>query len=72
MKVLHLVSGNLSDVAARGAYWLHESLRESVVDSYLLTNSREIFFADRVGTLASTTPLKLKFMMLPRLAGLPK
>ena len=40
MKVLHIVAGDLSGGAARGAYWLHSGLRELEVDSKVFTNSK--------------------------------
>lgn len=40
MKVLHLVAGDLTGGAARGAYWLHNGLKELGVQSKILTNSR--------------------------------
>ncbi|WP_459824145.1 glycosyltransferase, partial [Desulfomicrobium salsuginis] len=40
MKVLHIVAGELSGGAARGAYWLHCGLREIGIESKILTNSR--------------------------------
>lgn len=39
MKVLHLVGGDLSGGAARGAYWLHQALLHAGVDSWLLCDS---------------------------------
>jgi len=40
LKVLHIVAGNLSGGAARGAYWLHLGLKALAVDSKVLTNSK--------------------------------
>ncbi|KJH82990.1 glycosyltransferase family 4 protein [Stutzerimonas stutzeri] len=40
MKVLHLVAGELTGGAARGAYWLHQGLRSLGVDSLVYTNSQ--------------------------------
>jgi len=40
MKVLHIVAGDLSGGAARGAYWLHNGLSEIGVESKIFTNSR--------------------------------
>ena len=37
MKVLHLVAGELTGGAARGAYWLHQGLRSLGVDSRVYT-----------------------------------
>ena len=41
MKVLHLVAGDLSGGAARGAYWLHQAQREIGIDSTLVTSGRD-------------------------------
>lgn len=40
MKVLHIVAGDLTGGAARGAYWLHCGLREKSIESKVLTNSK--------------------------------
>ncbi|GAB6392001.1 MAG: glycosyltransferase family 4 [Treponematales bacterium] len=37
-RVLHLVGGELSGGAARGAYWLHRGLRNIGIESMILTN----------------------------------
>jgi len=38
MKVVHLVAGELSEGAARGAYWLHQAQRLLGIDSTLITS----------------------------------
>ena len=43
MKVLHIIAGDLTGGAARGAYWLHLGLIGCAVDSKILTDSRENF-----------------------------
>lgn len=43
MKVLHLIAGELTGGAARGAYWLHQGLLECNVDSRILTTSKNTF-----------------------------
>ena len=40
MKILHIISGELTGGAARGAYWLHLGLKELGIDSKILTNSK--------------------------------
>jgi len=40
MKVLHIVGGELTGGAARGAYWLHKGLEETGVNSVIFTNSQ--------------------------------
>jgi glycosyltransferase involved in cell wall biosynthesis len=51
MKIFHLVAGDLSGGAARGAYWLHQGLQELGVDSTIFTNSRETFGDNSVVSL---------------------
>ena len=43
MKILHIVAGELTGGAAKGAYYLHKGLIELGVDSKILTNSRITF-----------------------------
>jgi len=40
MKILHIVGGGLTGGAARGAYWLHQALKELNIDSKVFTNSK--------------------------------
>jgi glycosyltransferase involved in cell wall biosynthesis len=39
MKILHIIAGELTGGAARGAYWLHQGLEELNIDSKILTNA---------------------------------
>lgn len=39
MKILHLIGGEMTGGAARGAYWLHKGLKKHGIDSKILTNS---------------------------------
>jgi glycosyltransferase involved in cell wall biosynthesis len=50
VKVLHIVAGDLSGGAARGAYWLHGGLRELGVDSKVFTNSKSTLGDESVVT----------------------
>lgn len=43
MKILHVVAGDLSGGAARGAYWLHLAQRKIGIESSLLTDSRTTY-----------------------------
>ncbi len=54
MKVLHILAGDLSGGAARGAYWLHLGLKELGVDSKILTNSKITFNDNSVITTTKT------------------
>lgn len=59
IKVLHIVSGDLSGGAARGAYWLHEALRLKGINSLVLTTSRE---TNNDETVLSLTKSKLGYV----------
>ena len=71
MKVLHLVAGELSGGAARGAYWLHQALRELGVDSSILTNARDNLGDESVTSLTESVYGKIKFAILRRGGMLP-
>lgn len=51
LKILHIVAGELSGGAARGAYWLHLGLLESGVDSKVLTNGRNTLGDETVSSI---------------------
>ena len=51
INVLHIVAGDLSGGAARGAYWLHLGLRELGVNSKILTNSKITLCDENVITI---------------------
>lgn len=71
MKVLHLVAGELSGGAARGAYWLHCALRELGVESVLLTNGAENLGDSSVVAIGSSRTHRLKCALLGELWKLP-
>jgi glycosyltransferase involved in cell wall biosynthesis len=71
MKVLHIVAGDMSSGASRGAYWLHLSLIEQGINSTILTNSKSTLGDPTVLSLAQTPLLKLKLVLLPHIARLP-
>lgn len=71
MNVLHLVAGQLDGGAARGAYWLHQALRELDVDSNILTNARDNLGDKSVTSLTGSAYGKLKFAILRRIGLLP-
>lgn len=68
MKILHLVAGELTGGAARGAYWLHSAQRELGLDSVLLTSGRSNFGDPSVIALADN-PLSLVKSSLAVRAG---
>jgi len=71
MKVVHLVSGDMSQGAARGAYWLHKAQRALGIDSTIISNCQSNCGDETVVSLANTPLQKLKYLSLPRLAALP-
>ena len=71
MKVLHLVAGELNGGAARGAYWLHQALRQIGVDSEILSNATEAYGDDSVISLADSAFGRLKFAISKRIGRAP-
>lgn len=71
MKVLHLVAGDLTGGAARGAYWLHNGLRELGVQSKILTNSRTTLGDLSVVSIATDSRSRLFSIVRSRLDRLP-
>jgi glycosyltransferase involved in cell wall biosynthesis len=67
LKVLHIVAGDLSGGAARGAYWLHLGLKELEVDSKIFTNSKITLGDDSVVTTSKTKKDKLFNMIRSQL-----
>ncbi len=70
MKILHIIAGDLSGGAARGAYWLHVGLKELGVDSKVFTNSRIILDDERVITTVKSKKDKVANMIRGQLDGL--
>lgn len=71
MKVLHVVAGDISSGASRGAYWLHLALIEQGIDSMILTNSKSTLGDPTILSLSQTSWQKLKFVLMSRIASLP-
>lgn len=73
MKVLHLVAGEVTTRAGKGAYWLHRGLVELGVDSKILTSGKEIpqLDLDRVVSISQTKKQKLKTLARQGLDQLP-
>lgn len=63
MNVLHLVAGNLSGGAARGAYWLHQGLVAQGVDSKLMISGLSKEFDSNILSLSATKFGFLKSMI---------
>lgn len=72
LKVLHLVAGELSGGAARGAYWLHQAQRVAGIDSILMTSARNDLGDSSVISLTKSFWQKLKFILISQLNGLLK
>ncbi|WP_412778170.1 glycosyltransferase family 4 protein [Thalassospira lucentensis] len=70
MKVLHIVAGNLSGGAARGAYWLHLAQRKLGIDSKLLTDTGVGVSSNAVVTFRRTPFERVKILLLGRLEKL--
>lgn len=51
MKIMHIVAGELTGGAARGAYWLHKALLDLGIESNIWTNSKTTFNDDTVHTI---------------------
>ncbi len=64
MKILHIVGGELTGGAARGAYWLHIGLKELGIDSKIFTNSNITFNDDAI--IGTTQTKKDKFFNMIR------
>lgn len=71
MKVLHLVAGDLSGGAARGAYWLHRAQRKIGIESSILTNSRTTLNDQFVHSIASNSAKYFATRVLNKLIGVP-
>jgi len=59
MKVLHIIGGELTGGAAKGAHWLHKGLLKLGVDSRILTNSTETHNDLIVESIAQTKRQKI-------------
>jgi len=71
MRVLHLIGGELTGGAAKGAYWLHQGLLKLGVDSRILTNSRETYNDLTVESIAQSKKQKIVKKIRAELDVLP-
>lgn len=71
MRVLHLVAGELSAGAARGAYWLHRAQLQLGLDSTVVTSGGASDVREQVVSLVNSPWDKVKFSALGRLGNLP-
>lgn len=70
MKILHIIAGNIGEGAARGAYWLHQGLREQGIDSKIYTNSKTTLGDNSVVSIAKTKKGKIVSMVRGQLDSL--
>lgn len=70
MRILHIIAGDLSEGAARGAYWLHSALNELNIDSKILTNSKITLGDDSVVTITNSKKNKVINMIRGELDNL--
>jgi glycosyltransferase involved in cell wall biosynthesis len=71
MKVLHIVAGELTGGAAKGAYNLHRGLIKVGVDSKILTNSLNTLGDERVRSVISNKGLRIRNIIRNQLDSLP-
>lgn len=66
MKILHVVAGDLTGGAARGAYWLHLGLRDLGIDSKIITNSTVTFNDKNIISLSKNTKSGILISIIKR------
>lgn len=71
MKVVHLVGGELSEGAARGAYWLHQAQRSLGIDSTIITSGVHDLGDPSVIAMGKSPWQLRRQAFLARLANLP-
>lgn len=71
MKVLHLVAGELSEGAAKGAFWLHKAQLELGIESQLLTSGKDKDGSEGVISLSKNPIQIVKVAVLSRLGNWP-
>lgn len=70
IKVLHLVAGDLSSGAARGAFWLHKGLLTEI-DSKLMVSGRSFEDDSSVISLSATKSGRIKSIIRSNLDSIP-
>jgi glycosyltransferase involved in cell wall biosynthesis len=71
MNILHIVSGELTGGAARGAYWLHRGLNDLGCNTYLINNSRLTINENRVSSIRGGRLDKFSNLIRPYFSDLP-
>ena len=72
MNILHVVAGDLSGGAARGAYWLHLALLKKNIDSNILTNSINYPNKKKIYSLSKTIFYRILLPIKNRSAEISK
>jgi len=71
LNVLHVVSGNMNEGASRGAYWLHQGLRQLGINSKILTNGKTILNDENVVGVSQDLKSKIFNSLRGRLDMMP-
>jgi glycosyltransferase involved in cell wall biosynthesis len=71
MKILHIVGGELSNGAARGAYWLHSGLQKMDVKSKVFTNSKNTLGDESVVSITKSKKGKIINIIRDQMGSLP-
>ena len=71
MKILHVVGGDLSGGAARGAYWLHNALNRGGIESKLIVSRASRINDPNVIEIEQSKVDKLKNMVRSQLDQIP-
>ena len=66
MKILHVVAGDLTGGAARGAYWLHLGLIDLGIDSKIITNSKVNYNDQNIISLSKNTKSGILISIMKR------
>jgi glycosyltransferase involved in cell wall biosynthesis len=70
-KILHIVAGNLTGGAARGAYWLHKGLLDAGINSKMLINSIDDLEDETITSTISNPKQKLVNKIHAKVEQLP-
>ncbi|MEX1198141.1 MAG: glycosyltransferase family 4 protein [Pseudohongiellaceae bacterium] len=71
MKILHLVAGELTSGAGKGAYCLHQAQKKLGLDSNVVISGTNTFGDPSIRSIKPTFTKKLYFAFLSRLGNLP-
>jgi glycosyltransferase involved in cell wall biosynthesis len=71
MKILHIIAGDLSSGASRGALWLHKALRESGIDSKVLISGKVQKSYDDINGISNKKVDQIKIKVFNFLSRIP-